>query len=63
MNTHSTFKRLAVGDTFISNKTGDDKGSKYRKHDKHHAILINPATGRGNTAQPVKLSASHAVLF
>ena len=61
MNNPSTFKRVAIGSYFISNKNGT-KGQKFRKASNKAAIHINPETGRGNTANPVSFTASHAVL-
>ena len=61
MITPSTFKRVAIGTTFVSNKHLS-KGEKFRKISKGRAVHINSVTGRGNTAQPVEFSQSHAVL-
>lgn len=57
----STFKRVTIGHCFISNKNGT-KGEKFRKVANKMAVHINPETGRGNTANPVAFSHSHAVL-
>jgi hypothetical protein len=59
---NTTFKRLSIGDKFISNcLTSGFRGAKFRKHNKNQGIRINE-NGRGDTANPVTFSRSHAVV-
>ena len=59
---NTTFKRLSVGDNFISNcKASGLNGTKFRKASNTQAVKINE-NGRGDTANPVTFTRSHAVL-
>jgi hypothetical protein len=60
MKNPSTFKRVAIGENFTSNQNGST-GTVYRKFSEKEAVRLLP-TGRGDTANKVRFSRSHAVL-
>jgi hypothetical protein len=57
----SHFKRLAIGDIFVSDANGT-KGETFRKTHKTAAIRIK-ANGSGETHARIPFSRSHACIF